>query len=183
MGLYQTLAKVGSRLVGKQKLFKYGFNLSPMYRRSTARVISVSKDLLQIHIKLPISYKNRNYVNSIYGGSMFSAVDPVPMVQLINIIGDDFVVWDKSAEIFFKRPAREDLYADFSYTLEELEGIKKKVASENEIEIVKTSLLTNKDKTKVYCEVRKTIYIANKSYYKKKRLQKRDTPNQSSKVS
>ncbi len=173
MGLYQNLARIGSRLMGKQKLFKYGFNLSPMYRRSTARVISVSKDILQVRIKLPISYKNRNYVNSIYGGSMFSAVDPIPMVQLINLLEDDYVVWDKSAEIFFKRPARENLYADFTYTLEELDDIRKRVTLANEIEIVKTSLLTDKHKTKTYCEVRKTIYIADKSYYKKKRLQKK----------
>ena len=179
MSLYQTIAKAGSRLLGKQKLFKYGFNLSPMYRRSTGRITSVSKDLLQIQMKLPISYKNRNYVNSIYGGSMFSAVDPIPMVQLINIIGDDYVVWDKSAEIFFKRPAREDLYTNFAYSLEELEDIKKRVASENEIEIVKTSLLTDKNKTKTYCEVHKTIYIADKAFYKKKRLQKKNIVDQS----
>ena len=46
------------------------------------------------------------------------------MVQLLNIIGDDYVVWDKSAAIFFKRPARENLYAEFVYTTEEIADIK-----------------------------------------------------------
>jgi hypothetical protein len=54
-----------------------------MYKRSTAKIIQVSEDLLNVRIKLPISYKNKNYANSIFGGSMFSAVDPIPMVQLI----------------------------------------------------------------------------------------------------
>ena len=171
MSLYQSLAKIGAKFMGEHTLFKYGFNLSPMYKRSTAKIIAVSKDLLQVQIKLPISYKNRNYVNSIYGGSMFSAVDPIPMVQLINLLGDDYVVWDKSAEVFFKRPAKEDLYAEFSYTQSELEEIKNGVAAENEIEIVKTSLLTNKHKSKSFCEVRKTIYIADKNFYKEKRRQ------------
>jgi len=169
MSIYQTIAKIGSKYIGKPKLFKYGFNLSPMYRRSTAKIIYVSKDLLEIKIKLPISYKNRNYVNSIFGGSMFAAVDPIPMVQLMNLIGDDFVVWDKSAQIFFKRPARENIYADFTYSLEEVDEIRSKVRLENEIEIIKTTSLTNRDKSIVYCEVKKTIYVADKAYFKEKR--------------
>jgi len=75
MSLYQDFARIGSKYIGKPKLFKYGFNLSPMYRRSTARIIHVSSDLLEVRIRMPISYKNKNYVSSIFGGSMFAAVD------------------------------------------------------------------------------------------------------------
>lgn len=173
MSIYKTLATIGSKYIGKSKLFKYGFNLSPMYRRSTARIINISDDLLNVQVKLPISYKNKNYVNSIFGGSMFAAVDPIPMIQLINLLDQNFVVWDKSAEIYFKRPAKEDLYADFTFTLEELEDIKNKIIQQNELEIVKTTLLTNKEKSITYCEVRKTIYIADKSYFKTKREKKK----------
>lgn len=169
MSFYHKLGQIGSTFFKKKDLFKYGFNLSPMYRRSTGRIIYVSDDLRHIRMKLPISYKNRNYVNSIFGGSMFSAVDPIPMVQLINIIGDDYVVWDKSARIAFKRPAKNDLFAEFTYTLEELEDIKARVARENEIEIVKTTQLTDKTGDTVYCQVDKTIYIADKAFYKEKR--------------
>lgn len=173
MSIYQTIAKVGPKYVKKSSLFKLGFNLSPMYRRSTARITEVSEDLLHVKIKLPISFKNRNYVNSIFGGAMFSAVDPIPMVQLINLMEKDFVIWDKSAEVFFKRPARENLYAEFNYTSEELEKIKMEVQQHQEIEIVKTTHLTNLDQSVTFCEVRKTIYIADKAYYKSKRSGKK----------
>ena len=169
MSIYQKLTQVGSKFLGKHILFKHGFNLSPMYRRSTGRVTWVSEDLSHITIKLPINYKNRNYVNSIFGGSMFSSVDPIPMVQLINILGEDYVVWDKSAEVYFKRPARETLYADFIYSDEEIEAIKKDVEENKEITITKNTQLMDKDKSKVFCEVRKTIYIADKLFYKTKR--------------
>lgn len=173
MSLYQKIAEIGKKFIPEHILFKLGFNLTPMYRRSTARVTGVSKDLLTVKVKLPISYKNRNYVNSIFGGSMFSAVDPIPMVQLMNLIGGDYVVWDKSAEIFFKRPAKENIFAEFTYTSEELEGIKNQIRQEDEIEILKTTLLTNKDKTVTFCEVRKTIYVADKNYFKEKRKKSR----------
>lgn len=173
MSIYQTLANFSSKFFKKNVLFKYGFNLSPMYRRSTGRITFVSEDLMSVIMKLPISYKNRNYVNTIFGGSMFSAADPIPMVQLMNLLGSDYVVWDKSAEVFFKRPAKETLYAEFQYTLEELEEIKAKVTLQNELEIVKTTNLTNKDQSKIFCQVKKTIYIADKAYFKQKRARKR----------
>jgi len=169
MSIYKKIVEIGLKYIGKDKLLRYGFNLSPMYRRSTARIISMSKDLLYVQIKLPISYKNKNYVNSIFGGSLFSSVDPIPMVQLINIIGNDYVVWDKSAEIYFKKPAKENLFAEFIFTNVEIDEIKNRIRTENEIEIVKIASLTNKEKTIVYCEVKKTIYIAKKSFYKNKK--------------
>jgi len=169
MSLYSKLADFGSRMFSKHTLFKYGFNFSPMYKRSTAKIIEVSPDLMFVKVKLPISWKNRNYVNSIFGGSLFSAVDPIPMVQLINIIGDDYVVWDKSAEIKFKRPAKENVYAEFKFDKEELASIKSDIKNNKEIEILKTTLLTNFEKDIVFCEVVKKIYIADKAYYKAKR--------------
>jgi len=169
MSIYKKIAKIGPIFFSKATLFKYGFNLSPMYKRSTAKIIEVSEDLLIVKISLPINWKNKNYVNSIFGGSMFSAVDPIPMVQLINLIGDNYVVWDKSAKVSFKKPAKENLYAEFKYSENELEQIKANVKSLNEIEIVKITKLTDKSGTRVYCEIEKTIYVADKEYYKQKR--------------
>jgi len=170
MSVYKKIAKIGPRFLSRAALFKYGFNFSPMYKRSTAKIIEVSEDLLSVKIKLPINWKNKNYVNSIFGGSMFSAVDPIPMVQLINLIGEDYVVWDKSANILFKKPAKEDLYAEFNYSEKELEKIKESIKSKNEIELVKTTKLTDKSGSKIYCEIEKTIYVADKEFYKQKSL-------------
>ncbi|WP_405398345.1 DUF4442 domain-containing protein [Maribacter sp. Asnod2-G09] len=172
MSVYQKVEALASKVFKKNTIFRYGFNLSPMYKRSTAKLIEVSEDLLHVKIILPLSYKNKNYVNSIFGGSMFSAVDPIPMIQLLSIMGNDYVVWDKSAEIFFKKPAKENLYADFNFSKEELAEIRAQVAEKKEVDVIKTTQLTNKEKTQVFCEVKKTIYIANKAYFKEKRKKK-----------
>ena len=177
MSFYQKLAKVGQRFIPKHILFKYAFNWSPMYRRTTGKVTFVSKDLFRMNIELPISYKNRNFVGSIFGGSLLSSVDPMPMVQLINILGDDYVVWDKSAEIKFKRPGKEKLYAEFRYSQEEINRIKEQVAQQNVIEITKITQLSTKDKEAVVCEVSKTIYVAKKAFYKEKLAKRKASKN------
>ena len=174
MSIYQKIIAVANLIIGRNNAFKYGFNISPMYRRSTAQILSISQDMLSVAIKLPISYKNKNYVNSIFGGSMFSATYPIAMTQLISILGDNYVVWDKSSEIFFKRPAKENLYATFTFTKDEIQAIKDSVAKEKEITITKIISLNSKDNTINYCEVHKVNYIASKAFYKEK-IKRRNT--------
>lgn len=167
--MYQQLSKIARKFMKESTMFKVGFNLSPMYRRSTARIISVSDDLHTVKIRIPLSYKNRNYVGSIFGGSLFASVDPIPMIQLMYILKDDFIVWDKSAHIQFKRPAREAMYASFEFTNDEIKNIIQKVKENNEIEHPKVTHITNKSGDTVFCEVTKTIYIADKAFFKNKR--------------
>lgn len=170
--MYATISKVLSTFLKQSTIFKYGFNISPMYRRSTGKIIEVSDDLYNVKVKIPISYKNKNYVGSIFGGSLFSATDPVFMIQLMNILGNDYVVWDKSANIKFKRPAKSNSYADFIFSEEEIQQIKERLKDAQEIDLQKDIKITNKDTSTIYAEVSKIIYIADKSYYKNKRKNK-----------
>ncbi len=167
--MYATLTKLLEKLFKKSTIYKYGFNLSPMYRRSTGRIISVTDNLFVVKIKIPISYKNKNYVGSVFGGSLFSATDPIFMIQLLQILGDQYVVWDKSASIKFKKPVRENAYVDFVLTPEEIAQIKQDVIAKREIDLNKEINITNKEATIVFATVSKTIYIADKEYYKEKR--------------
>ena len=102
----------------------------------------------------------------------FAAVDPIPMVQLINLLDSSYIVWDKSAQINFRRPAKEHLYASFTFSKDELEKIKADVKENREIEIVKKTRLTDKEGEVLYCEVDKTIYVADKEFFKEKKRSK-----------
>ncbi|MEO1482560.1 MAG: DUF4442 domain-containing protein [Myxococcota bacterium] len=112
---YRAIAKLQS-VLPRAALFKYGFNWSPMYRRSTGKLRYVSDDLCVVKVELPLTWRNVNYVGTMFGGSILSATDPILMVQLINILGDAYVVWDKSVEMRFRRPGRSTLSCVFEYT-------------------------------------------------------------------
>lgn len=139
-----------------------------MYKRSCGKIIFVSEDLHIVKIKIPLSYKNKNYVGSIFGGSLFSATDPIYMIQLMQILGKEYVVWDKKTDIKFKRPAYENAFATFEFTNLEIEEIITKVQEENEIDFTKILHITDKNGT-IFTELDKTLYISTKTFYKQKR--------------
>ena len=170
--MYATLSSFLIKFFKKNQVFKYGFNLSPMYRRTTGKIHYVSEDLKTITIKISKNYKNMNYARSIFGGSLFSATDPIFMVQLVNLLGDDYIVWDKKSTIHFKKPANDTVYSHFAFNDDEITDIKSKIKQENKIDIVKDINLSNKDGSIVFAEISKTLYIADKKYYKN-RLQQR----------
>ncbi len=158
-----------NRFFKKHVIFKYGFNYMPMYRRTTGRIHFITEDLYTVQVKIPLSYRNRNYAGSIFGGSLFSATDPIFMVQLINILGTDYIVWDKTAKIKYKRPARQSVFATFRFSQEEIDQIKRDVKENGEIDLIKNLTITDKTGSQVFCELEKTIYVADKTYYKNKR--------------
>lgn len=166
--MYDKIFNFLNRFFDKATLFKVMFNISPMYRRSCGRITFVSKDLHIVKVKISLTYKNKNYVGSMFGGSLFSATDPIYMIQLIQILGKDYVVWDKATEIKFKKPVYKNAFAIFEFTENELEFIKSKVASENEVNHVKKLYITDENNL-IYSELDKTIYISSKSYYKAKK--------------
>ena len=173
--MYQFLSGVANKYFKRYShhLFKWFFNISPMYRRTTGRVVSVAKDYSRIEIKIKKSYKNANYVGTIFGGSLFAATDPIYMVQLIQILGKEYIVWDKSSIVKFKRPASSNTHALFEVTSNEIESIREEILKKKELDFVKTVHLKSKE-GKTFCEIEKVIYIADKHYYKKKRRLKND---------
>ncbi|WP_299223716.1 PaaI family thioesterase [uncultured Psychroserpens sp.] len=138
-----------------------------MYRRTTAKIIEVSDDLHKVVISMTINWKNKNYAGSIFGGSMLAATDPIYMIQLIQILGDDYVVWDKAVEARYKRPAKSRIYGEFIFSHDEITKIKENVRNRNELDIVKTMSLVD-DKQNIIATFNKTLYIADKAYYKQK---------------
>jgi len=165
--MYKIAFEFLRRFFSEALLFKYGFNFSPMYRRSVGKILYVSKDLHKVAVKIPLNYKNRNYVGAIFGGSMFAATDPIYMIQLMNILGDNYIVWDKAAEIKYKRPAREHAFANFIFSEDEINQIRKDVFIQKEINFEKKLPILSESGI-VFAEVLKTIYISQKSYYKEK---------------
>lgn len=98
-------------------------NCAPAYWATGARVVYIARDFREVHIRLPLTWRTRNHLNMIWGGSLYGALDPVYGVMLHKLLGPDFLVVDKAATIAFKRPGRTCLYARFVLDAQEIEAI------------------------------------------------------------
>lgn len=155
----------------KSKLKRYLFNFIPAYRRTGARVSFISEDFKEVHIVLRLKWTTRNYVGTVFGGSIYGALDPIYMVQLINILGERFVVWDKSATIKFIKPIKGKVFANFIISDELLLKIKKEIEINKEMDIELPIEFYDNNKN-IYAKVVKKIYIADKKHFKQKKITK-----------
>ena len=116
------------------RLARWGFNWFPAYRGVGARIEYVASDWKEVRIRLPLSWRTRNYVGTIFGGSLYGAVDPIYMIMLIKVLGPDYVVWDKAATIRFKMPGRSTLRATFRLEDAELDALRADVLRDGRTE-------------------------------------------------
>lgn len=142
----------------RTRLQRWGFNLFPAYRGTGGRITYIARDWRELRIRVPLGWRTRNYVGSIFGGSMFGAMDPIYMVMLIRNLGPDYLVWDKSASIRFRRPGRTTLHARFSLDDTELDAIRAALAEAPAIDRVYTIDLVDAEGV-VHATVEKTIHI------------------------
>ncbi len=146
----------------KSRRFRWMFNFFPAYRGTGGRVVYIADDFHEVRVKLPLNWRTRNYVGTIYGGSIYASVDPIYMLMLIHILGPEYVVWDKAAKIRFKKPGKDTLYVDFQLSPEEIGEIKKLAETERSVDRIYKLELKDKNGV-VHAFIEKTLYIAKKS--------------------
>jgi len=148
--------------------FRTLMNWYPMYFGTGGKVLFWSGDSQEVHLRLRLNPWTYNYVGTIFGGSMFSASDPFYMIMLMNNLGNDYVVWDKSAQIRFRKPAKQTLYAKFLLDDALLEEIKQEIAAKQELEKAFVIQWFDKNGT-LHSEIERTCYIADKQFYQQKK--------------
>lgn len=141
----------------RTRLIRAGFNLFPAYRASGGKITYIRHDQREVHIELPLSWRTRNYVGTIFGGSMYAAVDPIHMVMLIRNLGTEFTVWDKAARIRFKKPGHETLFARCELTDEELATLRDLAPGEDTDREYTIDLVDSSET--IHATVEKTVYV------------------------
>lgn len=142
----------------RTRLARWGFNWFPAYRGTGGRIEYIAGDWREIRIRVPLNWRTRNYVGTIFGGSMYGAVDPLYMIMLIKLLGSGYEVWDKAATIRFRRPGRSTLRAVFRVSQEELDAIATELAQSSKCERQYTIDLTD-DRGTVCATCEKIISI------------------------
>jgi acyl-coenzyme A thioesterase PaaI-like protein len=111
---------------------------------------------------MTLRWYNRNYVKTHFGGSLYAMADPLYMLMLMQILGADYLVWDKGARIEFIKPGRGTVTAEFHIDRDLLEEIAthtkagRKFVPELSVDIVDST-------GELVAKVFKTLYIRRKT--------------------
>lgn len=136
-------------------------NLYAPFLGAGIRVKRLAPGWKEVDVEMKLRWWNANYVGTHYGGSLYSMTDPFFMVMLIENLGQDYIVWDKSATIRFKRPGRGTVIASFRLSDQQIDEIKQALNAEKKIERVFTVEVKDESGT-VIAEVEKLLHIRRK---------------------
>lgn len=137
-------------------------NLYPPYLGAAVRVTHISDDFRNVEVEMPLRFYNRNYVGTHFGGSLYSMCDPFYMLMLINILGPDYIIWDKAASIRFKKPGKGMMKASFQLSEEKIAEIRAAAEVQTKVE-PQFQVLVRDAKGDVVAEIDKLLYVRKKN--------------------
>lgn len=133
----------------------------PPFLGAGIKVQSFNADYTHIVVQMKLRFWNKNYVGTHFGGSLYTMTDPFYMLILMIHLGKDYIVWDKSAHIRYKKPAKGTVYAEFLISEDQINKIKQDLISSSKMESEFTVLIKD-ESGDVVSEVKKIIHISKK---------------------
>jgi acyl-coenzyme A thioesterase PaaI-like protein len=148
------------------RLFRCLMNWWPPYRGAGIRVTAIAPDWRHVRAELRPGLRNRNYVGTHFGGSLYSLADPFYVLMLNHVLGPDYLIWDQAAEIEFVKPGRGVVAAEFHLDAQHTERLRREAADGSKL--LPEYLVEIKDAGgELVARVRKRVYV---------RLKKRARP-------
>jgi len=112
----------------KASVFRRLMNLWPPFLFTGIAISRVSDDFRELDAQLKLHFWNRNTHGSHFGGSLFAMTDPFYALMLAQILGRDYVIWDKGATIDFRAPGRGTVTAQFRLDDAQIDAIRRATA-------------------------------------------------------
>lgn len=138
-------------------------NFWPPYLGAGIKIKDVNKDRTRFLISLRLTQRNKNLFGTQFGGSLYSMTDPFYAFILVINLGDDYIVWDKSACIEFKKPGKSKVFAEISIADERLKQIRQEVDQIGKSTYTFDTRIMDKHQN-VIASVSKEVYIRRKNF-------------------
>jgi len=133
-------------------------NLWPPFLGAGMRVTRLQPDWKAIDVEMKLRFWNSNYVGTHFRGSLYAMTDPFYMLMLIENLGQEYIVWDKSASVRFRQPGKGKVFAAFRLSDQQIEELRRELKTQEKIE--PSFAVDVKDETgAVIAEVQKVLHI------------------------
>jgi acyl-coenzyme A thioesterase PaaI-like protein len=144
----------------KRRMLRW-MNWWPPFLGMGIKVRRISDDFREVDVEMVQRFWNTNYVGVHFGGSLSAMTDPFYMLMLIEILGRDYIVWDKAASIRYRKPARGTVRAEFRLTPEQIDEVRKALETQAKVEPVFVVQIKDRDGD-VVSEVERTLHVRKK---------------------
>ena len=148
------------------RLLRRGMGWWPPFLGAGIRVRSFADDFREAVVELRLGRFNRNYVGTHFGGSLYAMTDPFFMIMLLQNLGGDHLVWDKSGSIEYVAPGRGAVRARFVLTEERIAEIRTQAAGGEKVLPDFQVEVRHADDDSLVAVVRKTLYVRLKPKYR-----------------
>ena len=145
------------------KLLKRMLNLYPPYLGAGIKVTYISEDWKELHVSMSLRWFNRNAVGTHFGGSLYSMIDPHLMLLLMQLLGKEYLVWDKSADIEFVKASKKKVTSVLKVSNADLKVIRRSTSNGEKYFSNFIVEIWDEDDDLV-AKVKKTIYVRRKKH-------------------
>lgn len=104
------------------------------FQGSGIRVRRISRDCREVDIEMVHHRWNTNRNTTHFGGSLFAMTGGLYTMILMENLGPDYIVWDTSASIRFRRPARSSVRAEFRLSEEQIDEVRRAADTQPKVE-------------------------------------------------
>jgi hypothetical protein len=130
----------------------------PLLQDDPGFLQEITSIAVEVGLSHTISSRSRFFDHT---GSLYSMTDPFLMLMLIKNLGKDYIVWDKSASIRFKKPGRGTVSAKFRLSEQQIHEIKQALKTQEKIERVFRVEVMDESGS-VIAEVEKPLHVRRK---------------------
>ncbi|MCJ8318825.1 MAG: DUF4442 domain-containing protein [Colwellia sp.] len=148
-------------LFKKSWAFRFMLNAWPPLLFAGIRIKHLSADYKTARVELTLRPWNKNAVGTHFGGSLFAMTDPFCMLMLLAQLGDQYFVWDKSADIDYIKPGKGKVSADFSINQQLIDDIIINTAN-GEKYLPEIPVYIKDEQGDIVAKVNRTLYIRRK---------------------
>lgn len=144
------------------RLLKFMMRFYGPYLGAGVRITHISLDWRELRVAMKLRWYNKNIVGTQFGGSLYSMIDPHLMLLLMQLLGKEYIVWDKGAEIEFVRPGTGTVTSTILISDDDLTDIRNNTA-DGEKYLPEFNLEIVGDDGEIVAKVKKILYVRRKS--------------------
>jgi hypothetical protein len=111
----------------KSHALRRWINLWPPFLGAGIRITHIASDMKAVDVEMKLRFWNANYVGTHFGGSLFAMTDAFYMLMLMANLGRDYVVWDKTATIRYRKPGRGTVRVEFRLFDNQIDDIREQL--------------------------------------------------------